>query len=466
MEKQHEERVNVIRRSYRQQLADAITQISSQHQEYYAKKNKQDKARFSEKLKKVQDDDEEKKKAKQQQDSIIEMMKMQMRDAQERADRELQDVLNRPKSASSVYTDPEIYDLREEIEKLENKVDDLMNELDDKEAENRRLATDIDDLNEQLRGERQQIQQLKKDLSDALLEAEHDRNNFKAELQKQRAQLQREMDSKLQETKSNLMAASRKQVAELQRAHDQKIKEQEILKEKRKLLESRQTESTTLAPSESTTVTRRLLTERVPVVHYEPGVLVSRLRRMEKPQLDESEKDELLRKLQKLEKKQRAEIVRLQKELDRVNRTWEMKVTILQKTLHALKDESFLRTSLQRQAARLQQAAVVYASDGPAVIVKDRKDYTARPFRTLVLPDDTKHTEPDNTAERPVAGTPFTEDRPTSALPLENEPRLESNKDASLIANPGVDDIGTQEKNDNSSMLESSTSAHHVVDPV
>ena len=29
--------------------------------------------------------------------------------------------------------------------------------------------------------------------------------------------------------------------------------------------------------------------------------------------------------------------------------------------LHALKDESFLRTSLQRQAARLQQAAVVYA---------------------------------------------------------------------------------------------------------
>lgn len=186
----------------------------------------------------------------------------------------------------------------------------------------------------------------------------------------------------------------------------------------------------------------------------------------EKPQLDESEKDELLRKSQKLEKKQRAEILRLQKELDRVNRTWEMKVTILQKTLHALKDESFLRTSLQRQAARLQQAAVVYASDGPAVIVTDRKDYTARPFRTLVLPDDTKRTEPDNTAERPVAGTPFTEDRPTSALPLENEPRLESNKDASLIANPGVDDIGTQEKNDNSSMLESSTSAHHVVDPV
>lgn len=108
--------------------------------EYYSKKSKQDKAKFSEKLRKVQDDDEEKKKAKQQQDSIIEMMKMQMRDAQERADRELQDALNRPKSASSVATNPEIYELREEVEKLENKVDDLMNQLDDKETENRRLG--------------------------------------------------------------------------------------------------------------------------------------------------------------------------------------------------------------------------------------------------------------------------------------------------------------------------------------
>ncbi|RMX54778.1 hypothetical protein pdam_00018590 [Pocillopora damicornis] len=504
LEKQHEDRVNVIRRSYRQQLADAITQISSQHQEYYAKKSKQDKAKFSEKLRKVQDDDDEKKKAKQQQDSIIEMMKMQMRDAQERADRELQDALNRPKSASSVATNPEIYELREEVEKLENKVDDLMNQLDDKETENRRLATDIDDLNEQLRGDRQQIQQLKKDLSDALLAAEHERNNFKAEhknsidqdsanqqneevktgdqttifflLQSQRAQLEREMDNKLQETKTNLMAASRKQVEELQRAHDQKIKEQKIIDEKRKLMESQQTKSTTLAPSESTTVIGRPLTERVPVVHYEPGVLVSRLRRMvrpgegqrEKPQLNESEKDDLLRKLQKLEKKQKAEILRLQKELDRVNRTWEMKVTILQQTLHALKDESFLRTSLQRQAARLQHAAVVYASDGPAVIVTDRKDYTAgRPYRTLVQPDKTKHTVPFNTADRPAADTPFSEDRPTPTLPSEDKPRVESNEDTSLIANPaGVDDTETQEKNENSSILESSTSAHQVVDPV
>ena len=107
---------------------------------YYAKKSKKDKAVYSENLKKVQEDDEAKKKAQQQQDSIIEMMKMQMRDAQERADKQLEDALNRPKSVSSVSTDPEIYELRDEVDKLENKLDDMMNQLDEKENENRRLG--------------------------------------------------------------------------------------------------------------------------------------------------------------------------------------------------------------------------------------------------------------------------------------------------------------------------------------
>ncbi|XP_073236761.1 uncharacterized protein [Porites lutea] len=423
LEKQHEERVNVIRRSYRQQLADAITQISNQHQAYYAKKSKQDKAVYSENLKKVQEDDEAKKKAQQQQDSIIEMMKMQMRDAQERADKQLEDALNRPKSVSSVSTDPEIYELRDEVDKLENKLDDMMNQLDEKENENRRLASDIDDLSEQLNGERRQVQQLKKELSDAILAAEHERNTFKAELQRQKIQLQNEMDAKVQETKNNLMAASKKQVEELQRAHDQKIKEQKIIEEKRKLMESQQ--------------------------------------KQDKPQLNESEKDDLLRKLQKLEKKQQAEILRLQRELERVNKTWEMKVTILQQTLHALKDESFLRTSLQRQAARLQQAAVVYASDGPAVIVSERKGVPGRIFKTIERPGRAKETVPFTKADRLGADSPFSEDRPTPAPQIEADPPPTSNDESSVNAIPENGGVSAQERNGHSSI-----SSQPIVQPV
>ena len=95
---------------------------------------------FSEKLRKVQDGDDAKMKAQQQKDSVIEMLKMQMRDAQERADQDLQDALNRPQSVSSVATNPEVYELREDVEKLENKLEDMMNQLEDRENENRRLG--------------------------------------------------------------------------------------------------------------------------------------------------------------------------------------------------------------------------------------------------------------------------------------------------------------------------------------
>jgi len=174
-----------------------------------------------------------------------------------------------------------------------------------------------------------------------------------------------------------------------------------------------------------------------------------------------------LRKLQKLEKKQKSEILRLQKELERVNKTWEMKVTILQQTLHALKDESFLRTTLQRQAARLQHAAVAYASDGPAVIVSNRR-IQGKTYRTLERPGGTKETIPYKKADRLDADSPFSEDRPTPAPPAEGEPPLTSNGETSMNANPGSSGIISREvKNESSSLLlESSTPAKPVVDAV
>ncbi|XP_074624166.1 uncharacterized protein LOC141882136 isoform X5 [Acropora palmata] len=467
LEKQHEERVNVIRRSYRQQLADAITQIANQHEVYYVKKSKQDKAAFSQKLKKVQDDDDENRKAQQQQDSLIEMMKMQMKDAQERADRQLEEALQRKQSVSSVSTDPEIYELRDEVEKLENKLDEMMNQLEDKETENRRLARDIDDLNEELNRERGQTRQLKRELSDALLSAEQERNSFKAELQRQKVQLQSEMDAKIQETKKNLMAASQKQVEELQRAHAEKIREQQLLEERRRNMESQQKESSIAASTSS--LTGSALTHPVSAsggslhgkLTYDSGLKVPRLNRMEKPQVQEPESYATLRKLQNLEKKQKEEIDRLKKEHDRVNRAWEIKVNVLKRTLHALKNESFLRTCLQRQASRLQQAAVTYASDGPAIFAGDRKVLPGRIFKTLETPGKMKETVPFSQAQRQYADTPFSEDRQTPAPQDEDE--LQRSEKSSIDVIPGQSGVAT---NENTTKSESSISSRQVVDPV
>ena len=130
-----------------QHTQNAGTRLAVNHenvcslQVFYAKKHEQEQSKFKDKLKKAKDSEETKNQAQQQQNTVIEMMKMQMREAQARADAQLKEALDRAQSPSSVATDPEIYELRDELEKLENKLEDQALELEDKENENRRLGT-------------------------------------------------------------------------------------------------------------------------------------------------------------------------------------------------------------------------------------------------------------------------------------------------------------------------------------
>eukprot|EP01135_Chromosphaera_perkinsii_P008286 Nk52_evm1s1236 gene=Nk52_evmTU1s1236 len=51
---------------------------------------------------------------------------------------------------------------------------------------------------------------------------------------------------------------------------------------------------------------------------------------------------------------------RLQTELAKLSKVWEKKLLMTQQSLHAIKDESYLRTMLQRQSAILQYASLIY----------------------------------------------------------------------------------------------------------
>ncbi|XP_066514314.1 uncharacterized protein C10orf67, mitochondrial-like isoform X1 [Hoplias malabaricus] len=74
---------------------------------------------------------------------------------------------------------------------------------------------------------------------------------------------------------------------------------------------------------------------------------------------------EELEKLRKAERSHKEQIDRLQEQVEMTNRVWEKKFEILRKNFHAIKDEMFLRQSLQRQAAVLHQAPVSYTMDAP-----------------------------------------------------------------------------------------------------
>ncbi|XP_067309770.1 uncharacterized protein C10orf67 homolog, mitochondrial isoform X2 [Pseudorasbora parva] len=77
---------------------------------------------------------------------------------------------------------------------------------------------------------------------------------------------------------------------------------------------------------------------------------------------------ELVQKIKEHRKNEAAlkkEIERLNKQLCMSNQVWEKKFEILRQSFHAIKDEMFLRQTLQRQEAILHNASVSFAMDAP-----------------------------------------------------------------------------------------------------
>uniref|UniRef100_A0A3B4CQ38 DUF4709 domain-containing protein n=1 Tax=Pygocentrus nattereri TaxID=42514 RepID=A0A3B4CQ38_PYGNA len=84
-------------------------------------------------------------------------------------------------------------------------------------------------------------------------------------------------------------------------------------------------------------------------------------------ELDSNNKDltEHLEKLRQAERSQKQHIDRLEKKIALTNEAWGKKFEILRQSFHAIKDEMFLRQSLQRQATSLHQASVNYTIHAP-----------------------------------------------------------------------------------------------------
>ncbi|XP_007887917.1 uncharacterized protein C10orf67 homolog, mitochondrial isoform X4 [Callorhinchus milii] len=76
-----------------------------------------------------------------------------------------------------------------------------------------------------------------------------------------------------------------------------------------------------------------------------------------------------LKLLKKLDKQQKELILGLNKELQRTNQAWEKKFNILRRSLFAVKDEMFMRCSMQRQTASIRNSNMNYAPEDPVGIV-------------------------------------------------------------------------------------------------
>ncbi|XP_056321174.1 uncharacterized protein C10orf67 homolog, mitochondrial [Danio aesculapii] len=81
-----------------------------------------------------------------------------------------------------------------------------------------------------------------------------------------------------------------------------------------------------------------------------------------------------IREFKKAEALQKKEIERLNKQLCMSNQVWEKKFEILTQNFHAIKDEMFLRQTLQRQEAILHNASVSLTMDAPCSPQKSPAD--------------------------------------------------------------------------------------------
>ncbi|XP_070566586.1 uncharacterized protein C10orf67, mitochondrial-like isoform X2 [Ptychodera flava] len=322
IEKMHDDRVGVVRRSFKQQLADALVKLNNDWKKHYGMKMNEEKKKDAGKKDIIAEEIKELQAQIQQQDSVIHLLKMQLQQYTGQA----QDDASSTRSPS---VNPEIQELKTEIDKLHNKINNLEDALDTKDETTDQLNKEIDQLNKELEKERVTIQQLLVEKDELVSRAEQDKASIKRQLEKQKLETEREMQDKLSKARDEVLNMAKRQAEDLQKQEEEKNK---LLSEQKKATEA------------------LLAKER-------------------EEALKENKSDEDLARLKKLEKLLKQENVKLKRELDRTHKTWEKKFAILQQSLHAIKDESYLRQTLQKQAATLAHASVTYSADAPVGIM-------------------------------------------------------------------------------------------------
>ncbi|XP_074659094.1 uncharacterized protein LOC141911899 isoform X2 [Tubulanus polymorphus] len=214
-------------------------------------------------------------------------------------------------------------------QKLKKRIGRLEDAFETKEEQVQALNTEIGVLREQVNKRNLTIDDLKHENKLMKESIEKDKMSSKNALEQERQKHEGELQARLDSMKAEMLEQAKLEAQALMNAESAKY--DRILEQKNKL---------------------------------EEQLAKEKLKNM-KNAIEQADAD----KIRKNEMRLQAEVNRLNKELEKINKIWEKKFAILQQSLHALKDEAFLRQTLQRQAAQLHQASISYATDTPMGIM-------------------------------------------------------------------------------------------------
>ncbi|XP_033639731.1 uncharacterized protein C10orf67, mitochondrial-like isoform X1 [Asterias rubens] len=326
LQKMHTERVEVVRRSFRQQMADAIVKLNNDWKTHAGLKMQVEQKRLSNKNEQIGEDYVKLQQQVAQQEGIIDMLRMQVAQI-------AQEPRSEASTPSAVY---EVEHLRDEMGTLQQRIDSMEEAMDIKDDQIEEFNKEVSKITKELEKERIQVKQLLHELEEAKSSAHQEMASLRRNADKQRLQMEREMQDKMSKARDEIYSTKeqeRQKMVGIARKHAKEQQQQE--EERLRLLDEQRKTALALQKKER------------------ESALVA------------SKSDTDLSKLKKIEIFLKLEVERLKKELARTTKMWEKKFAILQKSLYALKDESFVRQTLQKQAATLHHASVSYSADAP-----------------------------------------------------------------------------------------------------
>lgn len=343
----HEERVAVVRRSFKQQLQDALVKMAAQYKKYYE-------AKLAGKIAATDSSPSKRKIANleaqlSQNQSVIEMMEVQIEQLKAELDTKPQETEIKIDTSELDAMQDQNNALQAEISKLNDKIDDLTTSLEFREDKIKQLSIDLMESKTEIEKERETTKRLAHQMEEIKIKMDKDKMNALQELDRQKLALERDMASKLADNEEASAMAAR---------------------ERAKIVEELEAE-----------MEKRLLDERK---KFEIKLAQEREEAQRKNRAVEDSKS-----LEKVVEQQRHEILILKQRLIKAQKQWEKKFAILRASLHSLKDESYIRLQLQKQAATLKYASISYGPEAPSQSPTNQQSPVAMPTQgkgKLLLP--------------------------------------------------------------------------------
>ncbi|XP_064402055.1 uncharacterized protein C10orf67, mitochondrial-like isoform X2 [Halichondria panicea] len=322
-ERRHSDQVEVVRKSYRTQLNNAIQKIAGEYQAYYDELLQGKTGRTDSKIRELRQKIEvQVLQLEQSAETIADLTQKVVQYDEDLGKKKLEAT---PPALPPGISLEEEAELRADMERLEEDLTETMAELAASQDTTKTLTHQLNSATKQLEDERSKVNQLKKDSEAQKKKAKKEMEKAIRMAENQRASLEKEWREKAESAEKEA-AHKAQEEAELQRVREQSKFQEELNR-------------------------RQHLEDELRANQQRPPTPI-----------DTGDTGNQVERLLKIEQKQKLEIKRLNVELDRTNKTWEMKLAVMQRNFHALRDEFYVRHSLQRQATSLHHAAVGYAT--------------------------------------------------------------------------------------------------------